>query len=89
MLELVGELDLSAFAAAYRGDGRGRPPYDPRMMLALVVYCRGKGICSGRGIEAACHDDLGARVINLSVMTPAGDWPETRTSCGAMTNSSR
>ena len=63
VLELVGELDLSAFAAAYRADGRGRPPYDPAMMLALVVYCRGKGICCGRGIEAACHDDLGARVI--------------------------
>jgi transposase len=63
VLELVAELDLSAFAAAYRADGRGRPPYDPGMMLALVVYCRGKGICSGRGIEAACHDDLGARVI--------------------------
>jgi transposase len=63
VLDLVGELDLSAFVAAYRADGWGRPPYDPRMMLALVVYCRGKGICSGRGIEAACHDDLGARVI--------------------------
>jgi len=63
VLELVAELDVSAFVAAYRADGRGRRPYDPRMMLALVVYCRGKGICSGRGIEAACHDDLGARVI--------------------------
>ena len=63
VLELVGQLDLSGFTAAYRADGRGRPPYDPTMMLALIVYCRGKGICSGRGIAAACHDDLGARVI--------------------------
>jgi transposase len=61
VLELVGELDLSAFTAAYRADGRGRPPYDPKMMIALIVYCRGKGIGSGRGIAAACYDDLGAR----------------------------
>jgi len=63
VLELVAELDVSAFVAAYRADGRGRRRYDPGMMLALVVYCRGKGIRSGRGIQAACHDDLGARVI--------------------------
>jgi transposase len=63
VLEQVGELDLSAFTAAYRANGQGRPPYDPTMMLALIIYCRGKSICSGRGIETACHDDLGARVI--------------------------
>jgi transposase len=63
VLEQVAELDLSAFTAAYRANGQGRPPYDPAMMLALIIYCRGKSICSGRGIEAACHDDLGARVI--------------------------
>jgi hypothetical protein len=36
VLGFVAELDLSEFVAAYRVDGRGRPPYDPAMMVALV-----------------------------------------------------
>ncbi len=60
---MVEELDLSAFESAYRADGRGRPPFHPRMMLALLLYCRCKGIMSGRDVAAACGDDLGARII--------------------------
>jgi transposase len=62
-LTMVGQLDLSAFLGAYRADGLGRPPFDPRVMLALILYCRSKGIMSGRDVAAACYDDLGARVI--------------------------
>lgn len=62
-LGLVDELDLSAFEAAYRADGLGRPPFHPRVMLALILYCRSKGLMSGRQVAAACYDDLGARVI--------------------------
>ena len=32
-------------------------------MLALIIYCRGKKLASGREIEGACYDDLGARLI--------------------------
>lgn len=60
---LVAELDLGRFEAAYRADGRGRPPFDPAMMLTLVLYCRAKRLISSRAVAAACHDDLGARVI--------------------------
>ena len=60
---MVGELDLSPFEAAYRVDGRGRPPFHPRAMLALILYCRSKGLMSGRQVATACYDDLGARVI--------------------------
>jgi transposase len=59
----VGELDLSGFTAAYRADGQGQAPYDPAMMLALVLYCYFKGIRSSRKIAAACVDDVGCRVI--------------------------
>lgn len=62
-IETVKQFDMSGFAAAYREDGRGRPPFDPRVMLALIMYCRSKGIMSGRDVAAACYDDLGARVI--------------------------
>jgi transposase len=59
----VGELDLSGFTAAYREDGQGQAPYDPAMMLALVLYCYFKGIRSTRKIAAACIGDVGCRVI--------------------------
>jgi transposase len=59
----VGELDLAGFAAAYRADGQGQAPYDPAIMLALVLYCYFKGIRSSRKIAAACIDDAGCRVI--------------------------
>jgi transposase len=62
-LALVDELDLSAFETAYRADGRGRPPFHPRVMLALILYCRSKGFMSSRQVAAACYDDLGARAI--------------------------
>ena len=54
---------MSGFDAVYRDDGVGRPPFDPRAMLALVLYCRSKGFTSTRQVAAACRDDIGARVI--------------------------
>ena len=35
--ELLPTLDLSAFHARYQAE-RGRPPYDPEMMLGLLLY---------------------------------------------------
>jgi transposase len=63
VIAVTGELDLSRFAAAYRADGQGQAPYDPAMMLGLLVYCYFKGIRSSRKIKQACVDDLGCRVI--------------------------
>jgi len=62
-LKLAGELDLSAFEAKYRLDGQGRPPYPPKAMLALILYCLSKNLQSGRDIAKACVDDIGARLI--------------------------
>ena len=63
VIEVTGELDLSRFAAAYRADGQGQAPYDPAMMVALLLYCYFKGIRSSRKIAAACIDDVGCLVI--------------------------
>src|SRR5258705_4210161 len=64
--EMVEDLDLTAFAAAYHADGQGHPPYDPKMILTLVLYCFAKGFMSGRKIVGACHDDVGARVVTAN-----------------------
>jgi transposase len=63
ILDSVDELDLSAFYAAYRVDGRARPAYDPRMMVALFCYAYARGTRSSRQIERACVEDVAFRVI--------------------------
>jgi transposase len=61
VLDAVGELDLSAFYAAYRADGHGRPAYEPSMMVALLMYAYARGNRSARGIERACVEDVVSR----------------------------
>jgi transposase len=63
VIDAVGEMDLDAFYAAYRSDGRSRPPYDPAMMVALLLYAYARGVPSSRAIERACVEDVAFRVI--------------------------
>jgi transposase len=63
VLEAVEELDLAAFYAAYRDDGRGRPAYEPSMMVGLLLYAYARGNRSARGIERACVEDVVYRVV--------------------------
>src|SRR5215213_6521745 len=63
VIDAVGEMDLEAFYAAYRVDGRSRPPYDPAMMVALLLYAYARGIRSSRVIERACEEDVAFRVL--------------------------
>jgi transposase len=62
VLDVVGELDTSA---VHRRPGGcpGRPPYEPEMMCALVLYAYCCGMRSSRRIEAACRTDAAFRVI--------------------------
>jgi len=68
VLAAVEELDLSAFYAAYRDDGYGRPPYEPSMMVALVLYAYARGNRSARGIERACVEDVTYRVVTANLV---------------------
>ena len=63
VVDAVGEMDLDAFYAAYRVDGRCRPPYDPAMMVGLLLYAYARGIRSSRVIERACEEDVAFRVL--------------------------
>ncbi len=42
---------------------RGYPPYDPRLMLKLLVYGYANGICSSRKLERATHRDVAIRML--------------------------
>src|SRR5439155_168673 len=55
--DVVEQLDLSKIMDWYeRGDGRGRPPYHPEMMVKLLVYGYCTGRVSARKIEAATDE---------------------------------
>jgi transposase len=63
ILEAVEEMDLSDFYADYRSDGHGRPAYDPKLMVALLLYAYARGNRSSRGIERGCVEDVAYRVV--------------------------
>jgi transposase len=63
--DVVDALDLSAILEAYeRGDGRGYPPYQPVMMVKLLVYGYCTGKISSRKIEKATWEDVAYRVLS-------------------------
>jgi transposase len=56
--ELVDEhLDLTRIRAGYT-EGRGAPPYDPRLMVRILLYGYTIGVRSSRAIERKCVDDV-------------------------------
>ncbi len=63
VLDVVAELDLGAFVAAYRADGRGGAAYDPSLMVGLLVYAYCVGERSSRSIERRCTEDIAFRVV--------------------------
>ncbi|MBE2321067.1 transposase [Solirubrobacter sp. CPCC 204708] len=63
VLDAVESMDLDAFYAVYRADGRARPAFDPAMMVALILYAYARGTRSSRAIERACIEDIAYRVI--------------------------
>jgi transposase len=62
VLDVVGELDTRELHRR-PGGATGRPPYEPEMMCALLLYSYCCGIRSSRRIEAACRTDAAFRVI--------------------------
>jgi transposase len=63
VIDAVGAMNLDAFYAVYRADGRSRPAYEPSMMVALLLYAYARGVRSARVIERACEEDVAFRVI--------------------------
>ncbi len=57
-----GVLDLSAIYADYEEE-RGFPPYDPRLMVKLLVYGYANGVTSSRKLERATYRDVAVRML--------------------------
>src|SRR5437764_8303271 len=63
VIDAVAGMNLEAFYAAYRVDGRARPAYDPAMMVGLLHYAYARGVRSSRLVERACEEDVAFRVL--------------------------
>ena len=63
VLDLMPQMDLSAFHQHYAGELRGQPPFDVTMMVTLLVYAYCVGDRSSRKIAAACERNLAFRAI--------------------------
>lgn len=64
-------LDLTRVHAAYT-ETRGGPPYDPRLMVRILLYGYTSGVRSSRKLEAACVDVVAFRWL------AAGSAPDYR-----------
>lgn len=73
--DLVDALDLGAFYAPYVGDGRRNSPYEPGMMVKVLVYAYSTGVFSSRRIARKIEEDIAFRVLS------AGNLPKHRTIC--------
>jgi transposase len=60
---VVDQLDLAPFLRTYRADGHGHPAYDPKTLLAVLLYAYATGVRSSRQIQRRCIEDLAFRVL--------------------------
>src|SRR6516162_7716802 len=58
LLDVVPQLDLTRFYAPYEAETRGAPPFDPALMVCLLLYAYAVGVYSSRKIAAACERNL-------------------------------
>jgi transposase len=58
LLDTVRRLDLRRFYAPYEQETRGAPPFDPAMMVCLLLYAYCVGVFSSRKSALACERHL-------------------------------
>jgi transposase len=63
LIDAVGQMDLSAFHAAHRADGKGQKAHHPEMMLAVLLYAYCQGERSSRRIERHCLESVPYRIL--------------------------
>ena len=63
ILDTVATLDLTPIFAHYERELRGQPPFHPRMMVALLLYCYATGTRSSWKIMRRCRTDVACRII--------------------------
>jgi len=64
LLDAVEAMDTSSVHRRAKLGGAGRSPYDPDMLLALLIYAYAGGLRSSRKIERRCREDAAFMVIS-------------------------
>ena len=63
LIDTVATLDLTPIFTHYERELRGQPPFHPRMMVTLLLYCYATGTRSSRKIMRRCRTDVACRII--------------------------
>jgi transposase len=58
LLDTLPQLDLDPFYASYEVETRGQPPFDPALLVCLLLYSYCVGVYSSRKIAQACERNL-------------------------------
>ena len=61
--DAVQSLDVDALLDHYRACGKGELPYDPRMMLRVLIYAYSTGTFSSRKIARQLEENVAYRVL--------------------------
>jgi transposase len=73
--DTIDSLDLSAFHARYAAGGARNQPFDPAMMVKVLVYGYATGVFSSRKLARKLREDIAFRVL------AADNFPAHRTIC--------
>jgi transposase len=73
--EIIDRLDLQKFYVCYEGDGRRNQPYDPALLVKVLVYGYAVGVFSSRKMARKLYEDVAFRILG------AGNFPSHRTIC--------
>jgi transposase len=63
IMDAVDALDIDALLDSYRVCGKGELPYDPRMMLRVLIFAYSTGVFSSRKIASQLRDSIAFRVL--------------------------
>ena len=61
--DTIDTLDLTAFHARYAGGGPRNQPFNPAMMVKVLVYGYATGVFSSRKLARKLHEDVAFRVL--------------------------
>lgn len=61
--DTVDNLDLSSFYEPYAGDGRRNSPFEPRMMVKVLLYGYATGTISSRKLAKKLREDVAFRFL--------------------------
>lgn len=73
--DTIDSLDLSAFHARYAAGGSRNQPFNPSMMVKVLVYGYATGVFSSRKLARKLHEDVALRML------AADNYPAHRTIC--------